>query len=85
MSTSSLSKTWHDQPARTGLAGAIATIWQRLLRRLADHRALQHLADIDPRLIRDMGLDPDRVRTASGNWDVHPATEWMHRPTDLRR
>jgi hypothetical protein len=56
--------------------------WKAWRERRRSARALLVLARRDPRLIRDMGLDPEAIRAAlEGSWDdMRPADAREHLP-----
>ena len=66
--------------SRRALLEALRAAWQRHLRRRADRLALQHAGRLGPRLLADMGFDPELVRAAQGGWDeLRPNGFLVHR------
>ncbi len=67
-------------PARPSLLAAFRAAWQDHRRRRADRRALALAGLRGPRLVADMGLDPEAVRAAMGSWDaLRPNGFLVHR------
>jgi uncharacterized protein YjiS (DUF1127 family) len=48
---------------------ALMAAWQAFRRAREERRALAQIARLGPRLIRDIGLDPEQVRGQVGGWD----------------
>jgi uncharacterized protein YjiS (DUF1127 family) len=61
---------------RYDLLGALQAAWHAFGQHRQDRRTLITISRMSPRLIRDMGFDPDRVYEAlDGTWDeVDPAS-----------
>lgn len=48
-------------------------VWRKIRSRYEMRRDLVHLSRLSPRLIRDAGLDPERIYAAlDGSWDEVP-------------
>ena len=66
--------TGHFAPTngfRLPLASRIAGFWQARRERREEKRTLAELSQYEPRLLRDIGLDPDAIRDAARTaWDV---------------
>ena len=46
---------------RFDLLGAAGKLWQSLARKVQERRTLHKLYQLDARLLRDMGFDPDAI------------------------
>jgi hypothetical protein len=50
---------------------ALRAGWQTLLRRQEERRAIVAISRLGPHIIRDMGLDPERIHEElRGGWDA---------------
>lgn len=89
MSTTAIFREYCLAPARFeregvryGFLGALEAGWRAMRRHRQERRALVSLSRQDPRLLRDMGFDPEEVyRALDGSWDeVDPANFRAHLP-----
>jgi uncharacterized protein YjiS (DUF1127 family) len=69
MATIDIAGRMHAAGRLEDIARAGLRAW---LRRRAERRALAEISHLDPHLIRDIGLDPERVQAATGGWEVLP-------------
>lgn len=62
-----------DNSRRPGGIVAVIGVWRKIRSRYEMRRDLVHLSRLSPRLIRDAGLDPERIYAAlDGSWDEVP-------------
>lgn len=75
MTTSELSKTFRGRGLHYRFLGTLLTRWHAMRCYRQERRVIVALSRLDPRLIRDMGFDPEQVyETLDGTWDeVDPA------------
>jgi uncharacterized protein YjiS (DUF1127 family) len=66
MATIDLTGWVRARPRRPGVLAALRAGWQDYRRRRQERDELRALARLDPRLIRDAGLDPEQVYDAAG-------------------
>ena len=64
MTTMDVTSGFPTQPIWQDLVGAQIAGWQTFLRRREEHRRVAAISRLGPRLIRDMGLDPERIHEA---------------------
>ena len=86
MTTIDIAGGLDTQPVWQQLTGALGAIRQAFLRRRKERREIIAISRLGPRLISDMGLDPERVHEAlEGTWDeVQPVAFRLLLPRDLR-
>jgi uncharacterized protein YjiS (DUF1127 family) len=60
-------------PARTSVFAPFVEAWRTFRRRIEEHRVLVSLSRKNPRLLRDMGFEPDEIYdTVRNTWDEVP-------------
>ena len=60
-------------PIRTSLFAPFAEAWHTFHRRIEEQRILVSLSRKNPRLLRDMGFEPDEIYdTVRNTWDEVP-------------
>ena len=86
MTTMDVTSGFPTQPIWQDLVGAQIAGWQTFLRRREEHRRVAAISRLGPRLIRDMGLDPERIHEAlEGTWEeVQPVAFRLLLPRDVR-
>lgn len=70
MTAIELSREFHQRRVRYDLVGALQAAWQAFVQRRRERHTVIALARLSPRMLRDMGIDPERVYEAvEGTWD----------------
>lgn len=77
-----LARASSGERVRYDLIGAFQAGWRAFLEHRRKRRVLVAISRLPPHIIRDFGLDPERVYEAlDGSWDeVDPATLRRHLP-----
>lgn len=72
--------------SRYDFLGALGAGWQAFRQRRRERRDLVRISRLGPRIIRDIGLDPEEVYEAlDGSWDeVEPIRFWRLLPRTTR-
>jgi len=70
MTTFQLDGVYRDAPTPPDFLDAVRAGWQEFLRLRRERQTMVTISRLGPRVIRDIGLDPERVRQAVGDgWD----------------
>ena len=70
MTAIELSRELEARRVRYDLFGALQAAWQAFVQHRRERRTVVALARLSPRILRDMGIDPERVYEAvDATWD----------------
>ncbi|WP_163271471.1 hypothetical protein [Chelativorans alearense] len=86
MSTTAISEKFRQERVRYDFLGTLLVGWRAMRLHRRERRAMVAISRLDPRLISDMGFDPERIYEAlDGSWDeVDPAGFLSHLPRKAR-
>lgn len=86
MTTIELSAQFRKGRVRYDALGTLLAGWRAMRRHRQERRALVAISRLGPRLIRDMGFDPQQIREAlEGSWnEIDPAILQRFLPWDKR-
>ncbi|WP_159590804.1 hypothetical protein [Chelativorans xinjiangense] len=86
MSTTAISAKLRKERVRYDLLGTLLAGWRAMRLHRRERRAMVAISRLDPRLISDMGFDPELIYEAlDGSWDeVDPARLLRHLPRKAR-
>ncbi|MCT8999002.1 DUF1127 domain-containing protein [Chelativorans intermedius] len=70
MPTTAISARFQQKRVRYDVLGTLMAGWRAMRLHRQERRAIVEISRLDPRLIRDMGFDPEQIYEAlDGSWD----------------
>ncbi|MCT7375907.1 hypothetical protein [Chelativorans salis] len=86
MSTTAIFGEFRKGRVRYDFLGTLLAGWRAMRLHRRERRAIVAISRLDPRLISDMGFDPERIYEAlDGSWDeVDPANFRLYLPMKAR-